>query len=296
MSWAIYDAYPTNFSEFLTAIAQEETRVILPVDAVWDANDFCPEGYVNQTWQINCDQILGQGTTIKNLKLTDSYFNLRMSKYSNKARLDAWDGLNLINMVISYSDSVNSLFNVVDRVSTIDGETVPTAERRVGFNGSQISGMISKVTGSSSFNPFGEMHLWCSAANLEIIHGGGTIKSLSLGRQQEYCNLKVATQGFTSFIQLSGSPYGATYSWFDLYGDDVTDVSITKGAEASAFRCSCPITTVSKAKAGYPSVIAVPDVSAVTVPSDSNLIVCTDAQLRDENFLHENGFPIAVTP
>ena len=296
MSWCQYDAYPTTWAEFITAIAQEETRVICPEDAVWDANDFCPEGFENQTWQINCDQILGRGLTIKNLKLTDCKFKATMASISGKCRLECWDGLNMINMVVYLSENENRLFDFTGRPSSIDGETVPTESRYVYINGSQFSGTISKTTSGTLFQPFGEAKLWCCACNLELHKSGGSITSFSMGRTQEYCNFRIACDGFTKFDQISGTPYGASYSWFDIYGDDLVDISGTFGAVASIFRNSCNAPTVRKAKSGFPSVVCVPDPLQTVLPYNSNLILCVDSELRNETWLAAQGFPIAVTP
>ena len=297
MSFCQYYAYPTTWTEFVEAIATPETAVHLPENAIWDMNDFVPEGISNTVINIMCDRIFGNGTEIKNLKLTESYFKLRSESSASNARLEFWDSLHLTNMVVSNSYPNSYLFMGGSRVSSIDGQTIPSADRHVICQGSMFSGLISHAASQSlSFRVFGGMLMSQSSCNLELLLGSGSVKSFTLGYAQDYCNFKVAIRGFTKFDAPNGLYRDASYSWFDLYGDDLTDISVTKGAHACIFRCSAPITTVAKAAAGYPSIVSVPDPLTVVLPEDSNLIVCTDAQCRDANWLHDAGFPIAVDP
>lgn len=297
MSFCQYDAYPTTWTEFVEAIATPETAVHLPENAVWDMNDFVPEGISNTVINIMCDRIFGNGAEIKNLKLTESYFKLLSEGSTSYARLEFWDSLHLTNMVVSNSYPKSYLFAGGSRVTKIDGQTIPSEERHVICQGSMFSGLIAHPTSSSiTFKVFGDMRMSQSSCNIEMTLGSG-LAQFSLGWRQEYCNFKVATRGFSRIVFISNiGGYGASYSWFDLYGDDLTGISFCKDAEACIFRCSAPITTVAKAAAGYPSVVSVPDPLTVVLPEDSNLIVCTDAQCRDANWLHDAGFPIAVDP
>lgn len=297
MSFCQYDAYPTTWAEFVEAIATPETAVHLPENAVWDMNDFVPEGITNTVINIMCDRIYGNGTEIRNLKLTESYFKLLSNQSTSNARLEFWDSLHLTNIVLENTYPKYYLFMGGSRVSSIDGETIPTVDRHVVCQGSMFSGLISYSNSSGvPFQVFGGMRMSQSSCNFETILGSGGNKTLTLGYAQEYCNFKMALRGFAKIDNPGGQSRDAQYCWFDFYGDDLTDISITRNAHACIFRCSAPITTVAKAAAGYPSVVSVPDPLTVVLPTDSNLIVCTDAQCRDANWLHDAGFPIAVDP
>lgn len=295
MSFAQYQEYPQTWDEFLEAITHDDTEVYCPEFATWDVGQTHPEGYTDTIFLIKCDRIYGRGTTVKNLKLTNSYFRLTSTQNASYARLEFWNALHLINMVIDNTYPADKLFMGGYRVSTIDGQAVTQTYAQC--SGSQFSAMVSiPQQGSSPVAMFGQMDMYCSACNFELIRGtaSGT-KSISLGHRQDYCNFKVAVQNFTAINQDTNAYSGSSYSWFDLYGDDITSLHITLRAHASAFRCgSNAAKTIQAAEQGYPSVLAVNDPSSVTVPANANILVCTDAQLRDEEWLHDNGFPIGV--
>lgn len=296
MSFAQYDAYPTTWDEFLEAIQQDETAVHLPENAEWDVGQTHPEGYTDTIFLIKCDRIYGNGATVKNLKLTNSYFRLTSTASASEARLEFWDSLNLLNMVISngYDASADRIFMGGQRPNTIDGE--PVDIRYTQCNNSAFSGMVAVPSlGGSAFQVFGQMEMWRCACNFELLlRDTAGVTSYSLGRRQDYCNFKVSAQGFTEVYRAKDTGSGASYSWFDIYGDDITKLSITWKMQACAIRCSSRITTVEAADQGFPTVVATPDPEAVVLPQDSNLIPCTDAQLRDEEWLHAAGFPIGV--
>lgn len=295
MSFCQYQEYPTSWEEFLEAITHDDTEVYCPEFGEWDVGQTHPEGYTDTIFEIKCDRIYGRGTTVKNLKLTNSYFKVTSTQSAGSPRLEFWNALHLINMVVDNTYPKDRLFQCGYRVNTIDGQAVQ--QHYTICSGSQFSGMISIPSqGASPVELFGQMDMSCSACNFEMIRGsGGSVKTISLGHRQDYCNFKIAVQGFTAVNQDTNSYSGSSYSWFDLYGDDITSLHITLRAHASAFRCgSNAAKTIQAAEQGYPSVLAVNDPSSVTVPANANFLVCTDAQLRDEEWLHDNGFPIGV--
>lgn len=294
MSFCQYDAYPTTWTEFLTAIQQDETCVHCPENGEWDINDYQPEGYTSTEFQIKCDRIEGNGTTIRNLKLVNSGFKSLSTASSSQGRIDEISGLHFLNLVVD-NQSRKNLFYLQNRPTKIDGETVPST--RTIFSGCTFSGVFSVSTAGSSFIVFGRNTTMISCAcNIEIIATGST-GMVGLSSDTQYCNFKVATRGVTNLAFTStSSGYQMYYCWLDAYGDDLTTLSVTKAAKASVFRCSAPITNVEKASEGFPSIVSVPDPLTVVLPEDSNLIVCTDAQCRDANWLHDAGFPIAVDP
>lgn len=294
MSFAQFQEYPETWDEFIESITHDDTEVFCPEFGEWDVGQTHPEGYTDTVFQVKCDRIYGRGTTIKNLKLTNSYFDLTSTASASTARLEFWNALHLLNAVISNSYPSAYIFKGGDRPYRIDGEVV--SQRYTQCSGSMFSGTIAVPTqGGSPVTVFGNMEMWCCSCNLELQRGTtGSAKSLTLGRRQDYCNFKVSARGFTEVASRKQSGDGASYSWFDLYGDDITTLSITWKMQACAIRCSARITTVEKADQGYPTVVATPDPTAVVLPQDSNLIPCTDAQIRDEEWLHAQGFPIGV--
>lgn len=294
MSFAQFQEYPETWDEFLESITHDDTEVFCPEDAVWDVGESHPEGYTDTVFMIKCDRIYGRGTTIKNLKLTNSYFRLTSTADASAARLEFWNALHVLNAVVDNGYPQARLFMGGTRPYLIDGAVV--AQKYTQCSGSMFSGMIAVPTqGSTPFEIFGGMEMWCCSCNCELQRGtDGSTKSYSLGRRQDYCNFKISARGFTEVYGSKDTGAGASYSWFDLYGDDITKLGITWKAQACAIRCSSRITTVEPADQGYPTVIATPDPSAVVLPQNSNLIVCTDAQIRDEEWLHAQGFPIGV--
>lgn len=296
MSFCQYDAYPTTWAEFVEAIATPETAVHLPENAVWDMNDYQPEGYNNTIFQIKCDRIEGNGTTIRNLKLTNSYFKSLSTASSSQGRIDEVSGLHFSNIVLSNDSGSQYFLNFQNRPTTIDGERVDYTQTIL--YGCTFSGVFSVNSTGNPFRMFGNnLRMVSCACNIEVIDSATSNKKLGLCWNAQYCNFKVATRGVAQIDTTNNSgDYGAYYSWLDLYGDDLTNISVTRKASASIFRCSAPITTVQKAAEGFPSIVSVPDPLTVVLPEDSNLIVCTDAQCRDANWLHNAGFPIAVDP
>ena len=294
MSFCQYDAYPTTWTEFLTAIQQDETCVHCPENGEWDINDYQPDGYTDTVFYIKCDRIEGNGTKIRNLKLTNSYFRSLSTSTTSKARIDEIGGLHFENVVCSNTLSgANACFMDLQlRPTTIDGESVSSTNTKL--SGCTLSGIFQSSV--QTFYLFGAVADTISCA-INIEYSTSYINGwLNIGHRFDYANYKVATRGAKSITLGTSLGFGAYYSWFDLYGDDLTNLNITQGATASIFRCSAPITTVQKAAAGYPSIVSVPDPLTVVLPTDSNLIVCTDAQVRDANWLHDAGFPIAVDP
>lgn len=58
----------SNFDEFVSAVAVSGNTVVLPEGAIWDINETYPEGY-NSSITVNCAQINGRETEIRNLHL-----------------------------------------------------------------------------------------------------------------------------------------------------------------------------------------------------------------------------------
>ena len=59
----------TSWAEFVEAIAVSGDTVNCPENAEWDANDFAPNGITEDiVWK--CSTVEGNGTVIRNLKLT----------------------------------------------------------------------------------------------------------------------------------------------------------------------------------------------------------------------------------
>lgn len=58
----------SSFSEFLTAAAVSGDTVVLPEDQEWEIDSLYPEGYTGNI-SLNCSEIRGNGTTLKNLHL-----------------------------------------------------------------------------------------------------------------------------------------------------------------------------------------------------------------------------------
>lgn len=110
----------SSFAEFLTAAAVSGDTVVLPEDQEWEIDSLYPEGYTGNI-SLNCAEIRGNGTAIKNLHLHGVFLCGGSITFS---------GLKLLNLVCdgsggtSYNSCIFSAAGYYSNVITLDHCTV----------------------------------------------------------------------------------------------------------------------------------------------------------------------------
>ena len=110
----------SSFAEFLTAAAVSGDTVVLPEDQEWEIDSLYPEGYTGNI-SLNCAEIRGNGTTLKNLHLHGVFLCGGDITIRN---------LKLINLVCdgsggaSYNSCIFSAAGYYPNVITLDHSTV----------------------------------------------------------------------------------------------------------------------------------------------------------------------------
>lgn len=265
------DVYVTSWQEFLQAILVSGDTVHCPENAIWDMNDIEPEGH-SGTLRFECDNVYGNGTTIKNM--------MHSGSIQFQQDFQAAESLNWENLVISYGS-----FFVRDGSETYSKESCSK------FRMCKISGITSGTDYSLDFAKNFVFHR-CSF-NVEA--STSTRFYIPLG--MEYCNFIANWPSARAIAQASNAVPGASSPYFSsliITAPSVTWDSTSNNATACIFKGRKDRAEgISNANTQYPSLYSLDDYPAMAQPGTS-MIGVTEAQLKDAAYLSSIGFPIGV--
>lgn len=265
------DVYVNSWPEFLEAIAESGSNVICPEKAVWDMNEFEPEGH-SGTLRFECDNVYGNGTTIKNMMHSGSIQFQQNFLFS--------ESLNWENLVIS-----SGPFFVRD------GSTSYSKESCSKFRTCRISGITSANGYTLDFARSFVFHR-CS---FNVESSSSVTFYIPLG--MEYCNFVANWPHARGIGQASIASVGASAPYFSrliITTSSVTGDSTSNNATACIFKGRKDrAESTSNANTQYPSLYSLEDYPAMARPG-TRMIGVTEAQLKDAAYLSSIGFPIGV--
>lgn len=260
----------TNWPEFVAAVAADGDTVVCPESAIWDMNEIAPEGVAG--FPMNCAEIQGQGTEIKNLRTSSPIM------IQNSTLNQAISDLNITNFIQESGPLFSTTGNSNGMYAT--------------FSGCKFSGLLPQNTRffcqpSRKYGIFSRcsftLDMQFNAAQAAMICDKYTYGQYPL----KYCRVHVQLPNGTLFY-----PF-AEWSYIEVDCPGMTKLNIN-GATANVYNGELPLLTsvIGAASAAYPSVYnhdSMPDFAGTT-----NVIGVTDAQLHDATYLASIGFPIGV--
>lgn len=261
----------TSWAEFLEAAAVSGDTVVCPENAVWDLADLEPEGH-SGTITIASD-VIGNGTTIKNLVLTDlggSAFDVSGGTSTQHRSIS---GLNIINATFEVASTNIVIGNFADfELCTF----------------SMLARGANKFVGDTC-------NVYRCAANIETTSGTFTIGGNNA--KFDYFNCKISGSSLTAFRNFPTSYTNRSAkvnnSYIILDTPSITTLAFNAG-NSNVFRCTgANVTSLTGYTATSFSLAVDTDFPNLTSASSGWKFV-TEAQLRDAAYLQSIGFPIGV--
>lgn len=260
----------TTWDELLSVSDTDGVYIDLPDNAVYDMNDFYPEG-IAETIQLR-GFINGNGATIKNAAYRGGACAFKMSGNSNYGSIK---NLNFANFRLQATYTGASL------LGTDNGEYSGRA-----FELCRFSGRIEVLSGdycAISRGGYQAEHYRCSY-NIEAI-GQTSIDTGNYGAISRYCRIEINNVGGQYPFYVSPDNSYITGHVGSLYMIRVD----SRGAYESVMDAT--VETRIGMETGTPiKVLVNTDKYSGTLPS--GYLGCTTAQLRDAAYLHSIGFPV----
>ena len=261
-----------SWQEFLTAIAVSGDTVVLPEEAVWDANDFAPLGVLDDiNWE--CETVEGRGTIIRNIHLYAKIIRGSGYQYVND--------LHLLDFIADGEPTYGGLF---------EGDYF--------FKGCKISGILTNGYRWLIRNPSNVNKYILDRCSINLEFQKETTGSI--GISDTPCNGSIYSR-----VQIKAPNAGDITHQPMEYCEVVYYYSNASNKFASFYYTGCTVrgnfqgmqTTESWAGSwsGANSVYCIESFPAGYTPKyPANFIGVTDAQLKDPAYLRNIGFPIAV--
>lgn len=261
---------PTTWNEFVTAIGTSNAYVSCPADTVWDMNEIAISGIKN-TISVNCVEIQGNNTTIKNLYCSAGclfYFGYNSSVTKNCSIYR----LNIINFEIE---------NCLIDVGNYSG---------VYYYQSKFSGISNGASKNAIFDcnkqplHFLAINKGCS---FNIVAQNGI--AFATGYYNNYCVFEHAHIMFNGKNLVYYKDSNAVALNNCLLEGSIDTVDYLRGAN-SVINVDCQSATA----------YSIYDVKNILVNSDKcnsigkGLVAVTTNQLTDAAYLSSIGFPIGV--
>lgn len=252
-----------SWTEFVAAVAVSGDTVVCPEGAVWDMNEIAPGGVSG--FQVNCAEVHGNGTEIKNLRLQSG-----ITLAGNAAQ--TVDVLHLTNLICE----TGAPFGCTASVGT---------EAR--FSGCKFSGILPQ--NAQYFCTVSRKNAYFSRCSFALEYGysGSSAAAISqTSASLTFCRVNVQLPNGALFY-----PF-AEWSYVRIDCPAMRNLYII-GA-ANVYDGDLPQLTgvIGTASATYPSVYnrdSMPDFAGA-----ANVLGVTEAQLHDAAYLASIGFPIGV--
>jgi hypothetical protein len=275
------DVYVNNWFEFMTAIAVQGDKVILPENGDWDMADVLPYGI--NGFQILCDEIDGRGTAIKNLLVTK------------------W-------IEIGPGVTIKNLKMLDWMCSSADPDVDPHPGNNAVFGGGPLemqncifSGILGYNTGFFYDNA---ITMYNCSVNIEtssvfFLFDGSKQFSSTVG-QLYYCRIEIKGNNISRTFPIQDECH---FSEILIYAPNV-DASAyplyfySHNFSGCVLRGNCPLIMYDSAQGTFTGFVSVYDVDMFAdtfTPYDPLMFVgCTDEQLKNPVYLREKGFPIVI--
>lgn len=260
----------TNWADFVQAVAVSGDTVICPSGAIWDMNEIAPEGIAG--FPVNCAEIQGRGTEIKNLRVASS--------------IGLGGGGNFYQPI----EALHFTNFVCESGSFFAAAGAARQGPHTEFAGCKFSGLLPQ-----------NAQYFCEVA------GGDTRPTdflrcaftIEFGYNNEWYATQITRNGTIKYCRMhirlpNGALFYPNASWSYVRIDCPAMTRLhLGGAVANVYDGDLPQLNSAMGDATtYPSVYnkdTMPQFSGV-----SNVIGVTEAQLRDPDYLSSIGFPIGV--
>lgn len=274
------DVYVNNWFEFMTAIAVQGDKVILPENGDWDMADVLPYGI--NGFQILCAEIDGRGTAIKNLLVTKC-------------------------IEICLGVTIKNLQMLDWMCSSADPDVDPSPGGNAVFYGGPLemqncifSGILGYNTGFFYDNA---ITMYNCSVNIEtsssffMFDGSGYFSNTG---QLYYCRIEVKGNNNVSAFPIQDECH---FSEILIYAPNLDDNTGPIGFKSHNFsgcvlRGNCPLITTDWSYDMFTGFVSVYDTAMFAdtfTPNDPLMLVgCTDEQLKNPLYLREKGFPIVI--
>lgn len=262
----------TNWAEFIEAIAVSGDTVVCPEDAVWDANDFAPNG-ITQDILWKCATVEGNGTIIRNAHFLGKI-------WANDTDIHYINDLHILDFIA-------------------DGEAV--SQRMFGgtyfMRGCKLSGILSNVYFGlvNSKNVSGEYAMDKCSVNLEFSCSSPVWLYSQPCDGFRYCRLQLKCANSTGLPYL-GNMYYCEVIFYVSNASDRFYSQYYKGCTVRGNFQNVPLQDGTTGQwQGASSVYCIESFPASWTTAMANwFIPVTDAQLRDPQYLRSVGFPISI--
>lgn len=259
-----------SWSDFVQAVAVSGDTVVCPEGAIWDMNEIAPDGIAG--FPVNCADIQGQGTEIKNLRVSSPI--LIQGTTLNQAISE----LHITNFVAESGPLFTASGNTNGMYAT--------------FSGCKFSGLLPQnaryfLQHNRKYGVFSRcaftLDMQHNAAQAAMICDKYTYGPYPL----KFCRVNVQLPNGVLFY-----PF-AEWSYIRVDCPGMVKLNLS-GAAANVYDGDLPQLTgvTGTASATYPSVYnsdSMPNFAGAT-----NVIGVTEAQLHDAAYLSSIGFPIGV--
>lgn len=267
----------TSWAEFVQAVGVSGDTVVLPNKAEWDINELYPEGYTGNI-TINCSEIDGNDSTIKNLHMFGSFI------LGSASAAHTIQNLSLTNFVAE--TTTNAFFQWA----------YGSGRKTLTFSGCILSGLCgTKPERLAQKDDTHELKLSRCSINISFTTSANTFGIFPV-TEAKYCRLKQNVQNavITNVFVLFGD---CKFCEIDVYVPqlaagklNVSDLSACKllgGYGSATFYAN----SASSARE-FPSIYladALPD-----AVEGQYMRGVTRDQMRDAEYLSSIGFPIGV--
>ena len=264
------DVYVNNWSEFVSAVAVSGDTVYLPENAEWDMEDILPWG-TQSAITMACTEINGRGTTIKNLHL---------------------------NQAITVSKNNILIRNLIMKDWLCEGGTTTTEGSRAVFTGDlniyfyscAFSGILAAIK-----NRFVYGYTWFHNCSFNI-EASGTWFCMSRSSENRYCRIE---------LHLPNSTYPTPVGTDSEFCEIILYMPNATGGFYSCYYKGCTvrgnmqgITSDGSWGGDWTGFVSVYldgiFGEGYSARKKAGFVKCTQAQMKDPEFLRGKGFPIVV--
>lgn len=265
------DVYVNNWTEFVSAVAVSGDTVYLPEEAEWDMEEILPWG-TQSAITMACTEINGRGTTIKNLHL-------------NQPIVYTKNNIRIRNLIMKDWLCEGGSQDAEKAVFTCN------ANYNIYFYSCEFSGILSSI--KERF-VYGFPHNYNCSFNIEA-SGNWFEFSRTGGSTNRYCRMEMHLPNNTyvglfgldcEFCELIAYSPNATGMFYSLYYKGCTFrgnlQGITKDNGSSTWTGFVSVYLDGTFGEGF------------SAKAKNGFVKCTEAQMKDPEFLRGKGFPIVV--
>lgn len=256
-----------NWSEFVAAVAVSGDTVVCPTKATWDMNELYPEG-LSTNITINCAQIEGNGTEIKNLHFYGKFI------VNNDIAINSLHITNVVSENEHFIDKGSNARTISMHNCILTG--ISGLQNR-----SVIEGPLSITSSTINFNMTAS-----GAGTMYFVHDTFTAR---------YSRITLHYPLSSSTLELNAPLGGISYCMVTVYAPAVTAI-------ISALFNGCVVLGNYGAAIDWhysytPHFVSVYDVAAFDddfEPDSEFFVGVTHEQLYDAEYLASLGFPIGA--